>query len=48
MLDGLTGEKKDELHIEGEIKASPAAYNNLMVIGTTGKGTEYIYGINIH
>ena len=48
LLDGLTGETVDELQIEGTIKASPAAYHNVMVIGTTGKGTSYVYGINIH
>ena len=33
--------------IDGEIEASPAVYNNMLVIGTTGKGTSYIYGIRI-
>ena len=36
-----------ELKVEGNIEASPAAYNGIMVIGTTGKGTEKIYGIRI-
>lgn len=48
LLDGLTGDVVSELQVEGTILGSPAAYNNLMVIGTTGKGTEFIYGINIH
>ena len=47
LMDGLTGETKDELQIEGKIKASPAVYNDIMVIGTTGKGTEFVYGIRI-
>ena len=47
LLDGLTGAELSELQIEGKIKASPAVYNDMMVIGTTGKGTEYIYGIKI-
>jgi hypothetical protein len=47
LMDGLTGETKDELQIEGNIKASPAVYNDIMVIGTTGKGTEFVYGIRI-
>ena len=48
LVEGLTGKTVNELHVDGEISASPAAYNNLMVIGTTGKGTEFIYCINIH
>lgn len=47
LMDGLTGETKDELQLEGKIKASPAVYNDIMVIGTTGKGTEFVYGIRI-
>ena len=47
LMDGLTGETKDELQVEGKIKASPAVYNDIMVIGTTGKGTEFVYGIRI-
>ena len=35
------------LKVEGKIKASPAVYNDIMVIGTTGKGTEFVYGIRI-
>ena len=44
---GMTGEQTAELQIEGKIKASPAVYNDIMVIGTTGKGTEFVYGIQI-
>lgn len=47
LLDGKTGEQTAELQIEGKIKASPAVYNDIMVIGTTGKGTEFVYGIQI-
>ena len=46
-VDGLTGKVVSELKVEGNIEASPAAYNGIMVIGTTGKGTEKIYGIRI-
>ena len=35
------------LQVEGEIEASPAAYNNVVVIGTTGKGKAFIYGIEV-
>ena len=47
MVDGLTGERTSLLKLEAEIIASPAVYNNTMVIGTTGKGTSFIYGIEI-
>jgi outer membrane protein assembly factor BamB len=47
LLDGLTGKQVTSLQIDGEIKASPAVYNDIMVIGTTGKGTEFVYGIRI-
>ena len=47
LLEGLTGMQQAELKIEGKIKASPAVYNDIMVIGTTGKGTGFVYGIQI-
>ncbi len=47
LVEGLTGRKVAELQIEGKIKASPAVYNDIMVIGTTGKGTEFVYGIRV-
>ena len=47
LVDGLTGEKTGSLKLEAEILASPAVYNDTMVIGTTGKGTSFIYGIEI-
>ena len=47
MLEGLTGNPVSTYQVEGNIEASPAAYNDIMVIGTTGKGTEHIYGIKI-
>ena len=46
-LDGLTGRLASSCEVEGNIEASPAAYRDIMVIGTTGKGTEKIYGIRI-
>ena len=33
--------------LEAQIEASPAAYNNVIVIGTTGKGTAFVYGIEL-
>ena len=47
MVDGLTGELVTRITVDGNIEASPAAYNDIMVIGTTGKDTEHIYGIRI-
>ena len=47
LLDGLTGDAIHVLKAEGEIEASPAVYNDTMVIGTTGKGTSFVYGIRI-
>ena len=47
LLEGRTGETVSELRVEGEIKASPAVYNDMLVIGTTGKDTAYVYGIRV-
>ena len=47
LLDGLTGRTLDKMTVNGKIQASPAVYNDIMVIGTTGKGTEFVYGIRI-
>lgn len=48
LLDGLTGETVNTLSVSGVIEASPAVYDDTLVIGTTGKGTSYIYGIKIN
>ena len=47
LLEGRTGAQTAELQVEGKIKASPAVYNDIMVIGTTGKGTSFVYGVQI-
>lgn len=47
LLDGLTGETISTLQLNGTIEASPAVYQNMLVIGTTGKGTSFLYGIKI-
>ena len=47
LLDGLNGREVTSLKLDAEIEASPAVYSNVMVIGTTGKGTSYVYGIEI-
>ncbi|MDD6051899.1 MAG: PQQ-binding-like beta-propeller repeat protein [Clostridiales bacterium] len=45
LLDGLTGADISTLQVDGVIEGSPAVYGNMMVIGTTGKDSSYIYGI---
>ena len=47
LVDGLTGTETGSMKLEAEVLASPAVYNDTMVIGTTGKGTSFIYGIEI-
>ena len=47
MLDGPTGSVIASLKVDGEIEGSPAVYNKTMVVGTTGKGTSFIYGITL-
>ena len=47
LLEGLTGKPVATLQVEGQIEASPAVYGDMMVVGTTGKGTSYIYGIRV-
>ena len=47
LLEGLTGNLVNTMKLEAEIEASPAAYGNMMVIGTTGKNTSYVYGIEL-
>ena len=40
LLDGLTGDEVSSLSVDGEIKASPAVFNSVMAVCTTG-GTAY-------
>ena len=47
LLEGLTGNVVNTLQLNAEIEASPAAYGNTMVIGTTGKNTSFVYGIEL-
>ncbi|MBP5726693.1 MAG: hypothetical protein J6Y48_06415, partial [Clostridia bacterium] len=47
LLEGLTGNVVNTLKLEAEIEASPGAYGNMVVIGTTGKNTSYVYGIEL-
>jgi FOG: WD40-like repeat len=47
MMDGQTGSVLTSLQLEGAIDASPAVYNNILVIGTSKKGNSHIYGIEL-
>lgn len=47
LIDAETGEIKNTLKLEGEIQGSPAVYKNIMVLGSTGKDTSFIYGIQL-
>ena len=44
LLDGLTGEKLSTVEVKGHVEASPAVYNDIIVIGTRG---QELYGIKI-
>ncbi len=48
LMDGLSGETINTLQVNGVIEGSPAVFDDTLVIGTTGKGTSYIYGIKIN
>ena len=47
LLDGLTGQVKNTLALGGEVQASPAVYNDMLVIGTCSKENAFMYGIRI-
>ena len=47
LAEGRTGKVVNTLKLDGEIDASPAVYNDMMVISTTGKSDTYVYGIRI-
>ncbi|MBQ9326806.1 MAG: PQQ-binding-like beta-propeller repeat protein [Clostridia bacterium] len=47
LLDGLSGQTVSTLQVEGTIHASPAVYKDILVIGTQGKDTSFIYGIDL-
>ncbi|MGN1020877.1 MAG: hypothetical protein ACI4O7_10990 [Aristaeellaceae bacterium] len=48
LYEGRTGVLVDTLVLEGTIEASPAVYKDMLVIGTTGKNTSYIYGVKLN
>ncbi len=47
LLNGLEGTVVNTLTVEGAIEGSPAVYKDMMVVGTTQKGANHIYGIRI-
>ena len=44
LLDGLTGKALDSLDVGGNVEASPAVYNNTIVVGTR---RELIWGVTL-
>ena len=46
-MEGLTGKEVTSLRIDGKIEASPAVFNDVMIVGTTGKDSSYVYAIKI-
>ncbi len=47
LLDGQNGTLVYSMTIEGTINGSPAVYDDILVIGTQGKDTSFIYGIKL-
>lgn len=47
LLDARTGEHLNSLALGGEIQASPAVYNDMLVIATCSRDNAYLYGIQI-
>ena len=47
LLNAKTGELKHSLDLQGKIEASPAVYNDVLVIGTCSKDNNYLYGIRL-
>lgn len=47
LMEGLTGYVTAYLCVDGEILSSPAIYNDVMVVRTTGGSTGAVYGIHI-
>ncbi len=47
LMDGRTGAVQNSIQLDGAITGSPAVYNDILVVGTSGKGESQIYGIKI-
>lgn len=48
LIDGLTGYVNSTTNLGGKIEASPAVYNDLLVIGTCSKENHMMYCLQIH
>lgn len=47
LMDGQTGVVMDSIQLDGSITGSPAAYNNMVVVATSGKNVSKVYGIKV-
>lgn len=47
LMDGQTGAVLNSIELDGAITGSPAVYNDMLVVGTSGKGVSKIYGVQI-
>lgn len=47
LVNGLTGQVISTLDLGGTIEGSPAVYNDVLVIGTSGRDNSRMYGIRI-
>ena len=47
MIDGPTGAVLSSIKLDGAIEGSPAAYNDMVVVGTSKKGESKLYGIQL-
>ncbi|MDD4081241.1 MAG: PQQ-binding-like beta-propeller repeat protein [Eubacteriales bacterium] len=47
MMDALTGQVYNTLDLGGPVEGSPAVYNDMLVIATSGRDNHNIYGIRI-
>ena len=47
VIDGTTGAMIQSVTLEGAINGSPAVYRKILVIGTQGKNSSYIYGFQL-
>ena len=47
LLNGLTGEQLHTLELGSAVDASPAVYNDVLVIGSSEKDNSYLYGIRL-
>ena len=45
LIDGQTGEILNEMSLGSNVEASPAVYNNMVVVGTRG---GLIYGMDLN